>query len=56
MTCGPPKTLFQNGANALLKMVNFFFLFKKAQNWENFVWFGPYDFVQILPACGTNTY
>ena len=27
--------------------------FQKAQN---FAWFGPYDFVQITPARGSNTY
>ena len=26
------------------------------QKAKNFVYFGPYDFVQILPACGPNTY
>ena len=26
------------------------------QKAQNFVWFGPYDFVQISPACGPNTY
>ena len=26
------------------------------QNGQNFVYFGPYDFVQISPACGPNTY
>ena len=26
------------------------------QKAQNFVYFGPYDFVQISPACGPNTY
>ena len=26
------------------------------QKAQNFVWFGPYDFVKIKPACGPNTY
>ena len=26
------------------------------QKAQNFVWFRPYDFVQILPACDPNTY
>ena len=26
------------------------------QKAQNFVWFRPYDFVQIPPACGPNTY
>ena len=26
------------------------------QKAQNFVWFGPYDFVPISPACGSNTY
>ena len=26
------------------------------QNAQNFVYFGPYDFVQISTACGPNTY
>ena len=26
------------------------------QKAPNFVWFGPCNFVQILPACGPNTY
>ena len=26
------------------------------QKAQNFVWFGPYDFVQSSPACGSNTY
>ena len=30
-----------------------FFFCEKAQN---FVQLGPYDFVQISPACGPNTY
>ena len=25
------------------------------KKFKNFVWFGPYDFVQITPACGPNT-
>ena len=29
------------------------FILQKAQT---FVQFGPYDFVQISPACGSNTY
>ena len=27
-----------------------------SQKAQNFVWFGPYDFVQISPAYGPNTY
>ena len=34
------------------KMVNHFFFQKP----ENFVYFRPYDFVKISPACGPNTY
>ena len=26
------------------------------QKAQNFVWFGPYDYVKISPACGPNTY
>ena len=26
------------------------------QKVQNFVYFGPYDFVQISPACGTNIF
>ena len=26
------------------------------QKAQKFKWFGPYDFVQILPACSSNTY
>ena len=26
------------------------------QKTQNFVWFGPYDFVQTSLACGSNTY
>ena len=26
------------------------------QKAQNFVWLGPYEFVQISPACGPNTY
>ena len=26
------------------------------QKAQNFVYFGPYDFVQISPGCGLNTY
>ena len=26
------------------------------QKAQNFVWFEKYDFVQISPACGPNTY
>ena len=26
------------------------------QKAQNFAWFGPYDFLQISPACGPNTY
>ena len=26
------------------------------QKAQNFVYFAPYDFVQISPACGPNTY
>ena len=26
------------------------------QKAQNFVWFRPYDFIQISPACGRNSY
>ena len=32
---------------------HFFFFWSKNSNFEKF---GPYDFVQIYPACGPNTY
>ena len=44
----------ENGANALSKMV-----LKKpffCQKAQSFVYFGPYDFVQISLACGTNIF
>ena len=34
----------------------FFFCFFFGQNAQNFVYFGPYNFVQISPARGPNTY
>ena len=43
--CFSYRNIFQNGVNTLSKLVNHFL--SKAQN---FVWFGPYDFVQISPA------
>ena len=44
------RNVFQNGVNPLSKMVNHFY-----QKDQNFVKFGPYDFDQILLACGPNT-
>merc|ERR1712240_255136 len=52
--CFSYRNIFQNGVNALSKMV-----LKKpgfCQKTQNFVYFGPYDFVQISPACGPNMY
>ena len=51
--CFSYRNIFQNGVNALSKMVLKTRFCQKAQN---FVQFGPYDFVQISPACGPNTY
>ena len=42
--------VFQNGVNTLSNLLIIFV--KKVQN---FVWFGPYDVVQILQACGPST-
>ena len=39
--------------NTLSKIVAHFLGGQKPQN---FVWFGPYNFVQISPACVQNTY
>ena len=39
------------GSNLCEKLLTIF-----CQKTHNFVWFGPYDFVQISPACSTNTY
>ena len=50
--CFSHRNVFQNGVNTMSKIVNHFFV-KKAQN---FVWFRPYDFVQISQTCGPNTY
>ena len=38
-----------------LNQTFFFFFFFFFQNGQNFVLFGPYDFVQVSPACGTYT-
>ena len=46
------RNVFQNGVNTLSKMVNHFL----SKSSKFCVEFGPYDFVQILPACGRNTY
>ena len=35
------------------KLLTIFFFWSKTRN---FVWFGPYDFVQISTARGPNTY
>ena len=46
--------VFQNDVNVLSKLVLKMRVFwQKAQN---FAYFEPYDFVQILPACGPNAY
>ena len=45
------RNVFQNGINTLSKMVNHF-----CQKAQNFVHVEPYDFVQISPAYGPNTY
>ena len=50
--CFSNRNVFQNGVNFLFKMVNRI-LSKKAQN---FLQFGPYDFVQISLECSPNTY
>ena len=44
----------QNGVNGLTKTVLKNSLF--SQKAQNFVHFGPYDLVQISPACDPNTY
>ena len=49
--CFSHRNVFQNGVNTLSKMVNHF-LSKSSI----FCIFGPYDFVQISPASGSNTY
>ena len=43
------QIIFQNGANNISEMVNIIYSF--CQEDQNFVWLGPSDFVQILPAC-----
>ena len=57
------NAVFQSGINALSKrfkqetvfyFVLFCFVLFCCQNVHNFVLFGPYNFVQISPACGTN--
>ena len=54
INCFSYRNVLQNGAKALSKMVlkNSSF----CQKHHNFVHFRPYDLVQILPACGLNTY
>ena len=52
--CFSYRNVFQNGVNALSKMVFKNPLF--CQKAQNFVYFEPYDFVQISRACGPNTY
>ena len=43
--------VFQNAVNMFSKLVNHF-----CQKAQNLVYFRSYDFVQILPACGPNTF
>ena len=51
------RNALQNGVNALSKMVFKKFVFFFFGHKNNFVLhFGPYDLVQISPACGPNTY
>ena len=45
----------QNDVDTFSKMVNFFFSFF-AEKAQNCVYFVPFDFVQISPACGPHTY
>ena len=48
------RNVLQNGVNFLSKMV--LKISGVCQNAQNFIYFGLYDLVQILPVCGTNTY
>ena len=45
------RNVFQNGVNTLSKLLTIF-----CQKAQFSVWFGPYDFVQIAPACDLSTY
>ena len=40
--CFSCRNVFQNSVNALSEIINHF-----RQKDQNFVWFGPYDFIQI---------
>ena len=51
--CFSHRNVFQKDVNTFSKMWFFFFFFQKVQN---FIEFGLYDFVQISPARGPNTY
>ena len=49
--CFCHRKITLNGVNTISNMVNHFLPID-----QNFVFFLPYDFVQISPACGPNTY